>query len=567
MRLLYKAILSHLIVGLPPAVVLGLLVQDVNRDALLVETQQLHLATATAMRDALGRRVETVVAVLDHAERVLDASELSIDRRKLLLRALVADARIPYLAIHGPDGRFDTLLSADDATPPADLDAAAVEAAARRGWAVVDAARPDPEAPPRLDVVVTWTRDGERLGLLGTRIEYEDLDARLIDLRARFLGASGDVEVIGRDGRILASTEPARVGGEIARDSAFGALAHETSGAGLELGTTMLVGPTGDRRLAAVISEPRLGWTVVVSRPERLALASIEAVRRRTVVLSLLAGLAAGIVGLLLARQVSEPIRRLVWAVDATTAGGFRHRVELSSRGEVGLLVGAFNRMLHELDEHRRGLRVDAKLRMRLARFLPPTAIHEVLHGGEREDPTARVSTGPATVLYADLTASAELSDRIPTDQLVAALGDFFAAAAMSVERHGGKVDALSSDAVIGVFPRADHPDAAAAALAAAEALRRMPQAMAETFGLAVAVVTGPTVLRVEGAGMDQSFHVSGEAVERAARLLAETRPREITLDAATRDALGELPPLRAGGSRAGLEVWTLEPGSEDRRT
>jgi signal transduction histidine kinase len=57
----------------------------------------------------------------------------------------------------------------------------------------------------------------------------------------------------------------------------------------------------------------------------------------------------AGILPFLLIRSITGPIRRLQKGTQEISAGRFSHRVELSSRDELGELADAFNEMAHQL--------------------------------------------------------------------------------------------------------------------------------------------------------------------------------------------------------------------------
>lgn len=54
-RVLNRAIVSHLLVAVPPAVILGWMVISINEQALRQETQQLHLSLAMQLRDEIRR--------------------------------------------------------------------------------------------------------------------------------------------------------------------------------------------------------------------------------------------------------------------------------------------------------------------------------------------------------------------------------------------------------------------------------------------------------------------------------------------------------------------------------
>lgn len=90
-------------------------------------------------------------------------SDLPIEQRQDVLRALVADGHPPHLAIDGPDGAFDTIIRPKD---DGDVDRSTLpetlrKAAEAQGFAV----GPLRDAGDVL-LVVPWKRDAEVLGYL-----------------------------------------------------------------------------------------------------------------------------------------------------------------------------------------------------------------------------------------------------------------------------------------------------------------------------------------------------------------------------------------------------------------
>jgi signal transduction histidine kinase/DNA-binding response OmpR family regulator len=97
-------------------------------------------------------------------------------------------------------------------------------------------------------------------------------------------------------------------------------------------------------------------WTVVVNVPEASIYAPIDRLLR-----GLLPAVAAIVVlalvgGLLLARSILGPLRRLVAATDALGAGDLNARVAGTPRGELGALATRFNDMAAAMARHRNEL-------------------------------------------------------------------------------------------------------------------------------------------------------------------------------------------------------------------
>ena len=137
------------------------------------------------------------------------------------------------------------------------------------------------------------------------------------------------------------------------------------------------------------------------------------------------------------------------------------------------------------------------------------------------------------TVLFADLTGSTALGERLDPERLRALLSDYFAAMASVIESWGGAVEKFIGDAVMSVFgiPTAHEDDPERALHAALEMLARLGElnaTIAERHGVQLAMRIGVNSGEaIAGAGGDQ-FMVTGDVVNVAARLQQTADPGEV---------------------------------------
>jgi class 3 adenylate cyclase len=132
-----------------------------------------------------------------------------------------------------------------------------------------------------------------------------------------------------------------------------------------------------------------------------------------------------------------------------------------------------------------------------------------------------------ATVVFADLVGSTELSGSQDPERTRALLDRFYDAMAAEIERAGGTVEKFVGDAVMAVFgaPRA-HEDHAERALHAALSMqRRLEELFGETLAIRIGVNTGEVVV---GQAREGSSFVTGDAVNVAARLEQAAVPGEV---------------------------------------
>ncbi len=174
------------------------------------------------------------------------------------------------------------------------------------------------------------------------------------------------------------------------------------------------------------------------------------------------------------------------------------------------------------------------------------------------------------TVLFADVTGSTELGERLDPEAMRRMLGRTFTAARELVERHGGTVEKFVGDAVMAVFgvPTIHEDDALRAVRAASDLGRQLERINVEMardhgvrLGLRTGINTGEVVAGDPGAG---SSFVTGDAVNVAARLEQAAGPGEILLGEATyrlvRDAVDVEGPveLDVKGKSASVRAYRL---------
>jgi class 3 adenylate cyclase/tetratricopeptide (TPR) repeat protein len=187
----------------------------------------------------------------------------------------------------------------------------------------------------------------------------------------------------------------------------------------------------------------------------------------------------------------------------------------------------------------------------------------------EPEAPAADVRK-VVTIVFADVTGSTALGERLDPEALRRVMGRYFDRMAEVIEAHGGTVEKFIGDAVMAVFgiPRLHEDDALRAARAAAgmrEALEGLNLELEREHGVGIAarigVNTGEVVAGDPSAGQRL---VTGDAVNVAARLEQVASPGEIFLGETTyrlvRDAV-EVDPVIAldlKGKEESVAVYRL---------
>ena len=179
------------------------------------------------------------------------------------------------------------------------------------------------------------------------------------------------------------------------------------------------------------------------------------------------------------------------------------------------------------------------------------------------------------TVMFADITGSTPLADRLDPEDLRAILSGYFNLMTQQIQRHGGMVEKYIGDAVMAVFgmpvAHEDDPDRAiraaldmqeALALFNARRLEREPGAA--RLQMRIGINTGEVAAPGEPS-LRQDFLITGDAVNVAARLQQVASPDTILVGErtylTTRDVFDFRPiaPLNLRGKQEPVAAWAVQ--------
>jgi class 3 adenylate cyclase/tetratricopeptide (TPR) repeat protein len=171
------------------------------------------------------------------------------------------------------------------------------------------------------------------------------------------------------------------------------------------------------------------------------------------------------------------------------------------------------------------------------------------------------------TVLFADVTGSTALGERLDPESFRRVMARYFEAARACLERHGGTVEKFIGDAVMAVFgvPTVHEDDALRALRAAVElrdSLASVNDELEHEYGVSLLLRTGVNTGEVV-TGTEERL-VTGDAVNVAARLEQAAQPGEILIGGQTwrlaRDAIevGRVEPLSLQGKAESFAAYRL---------
>ncbi len=558
-----RLLLLILAVSAPPLVGLGLVMMDVNADALRLASRELHLAIAGELRQAIRGELERDQQELQSVGYLLLAPGLGSDEERIKLASskIGTSSSMDFVTVYVPDGRrLWTIKAKEVALPdvPSELAAVTLQQAPARGLLPLEVQRGNGE--PFLSVVQRVEVNGETRAFLLTHLRLSPLLAQLSALAEERTGSRQGVYVVDDSRRLVLHVDPARIGESRAGLGIFTALQGDASfrsvfGASPEFedGGTLMVG--------ALETVPELGWAVVVQRPRALAYASLERMRA-WVVMGLGVCLVVAIIGATLgARQLARPIQALVRATRNIADRKFTQVDDaVEARGdELGYLGRSLGQMARSLTASEQQLVEQTRVRTALSRYLSADVVELIAReperlrlGGERRE---------VTVLFSDVCGFTRLSESLPPETVVALLNELFTFATEIIHKRGGIIDKFIGDSVMAVWGTPEsHPDDAKQAVEAAMELRRWVETgnrrWRQKWGvevqLAMGLHTGPVVAGNLGSEKRMEYTVIGDTVNVAARLESMAQPGQILVSAATREKLGgDAEVLRHLGERA----------------
>src|SRR5581483_7263826 len=247
--------------------------------------------------------------------------------------------------------------------------------------------------------------------------------------------------------------------------------------------------------------------------------------------LMILAGI-GGAVGL--AIVLTKPILKLAQGTKAIAAGSFDITLPVTSRDEIGDLTESFNEMAKSLHEKE-------KIKRAFSSYVARQVVDEIL-----KHPDEYTFTGErrnVTVIFCDMRGFTPLTERLPPEEVVAALNDFYSLMIDLTIKNEGYLNKFLGDAVMAIFgaPTA-YPDhcmkavktALAMQAAVAELSARRVAEGKEAMSIGIGISAGEAVAGSVGTEFQTEYTVIGDRVNLAARLESNAKPGQILVSEET---------------------------------
>ena len=329
-----------------------------------------------------------------------------------------------------------------------------------------------------------------------------------------------------------------------------------------------------DRVFTAFYFTP-FGWYIVLTEETDTFYRDAETIRLQTfVVLAAASGLAMLIL-IFLARHLTNPLRRVVDAMNAVTSGGdLSSRVMVEYRDETGTLASTFNLMTSELDKAYRQIKRYAfeavlagkkehRIRQIFQKYVPKDLIDKffaspesMLIGENRE----------LAILFSDIRSFTTISEKMAPDDLVNSLNRYFSGQVDIIMNRNGIVDKYIGDAIMAFWgaPVKHEDDALQAVLSGLDmidALKDFNEHQIKIgkpeFHIGIGINYGTVTVGNIGSERKMDYTVIGDMVNLASRMegLTKTYHSEILIS----ETIYETLKARGGKEAANLSIRLLD--------
>ncbi len=309
--------------------------------------------------------------------------------------------------------------------------------------------------------------------------------------------------------------------------------------------------------LAAMSPVRGVDWIVFAELPMAEALAPIRIALLRTGILFLGGTGIAAVISLLLAKRMTDPIRKLEEGAAHIGAGRFDHEINIATGDELERLANRFNQMAGEL-----ALARDRAERItRLRQFLSPQVAELVEQSGQ-SDMLAGQRVDIA-VLFCDLRGFTAFSSNANPEEIMRVLDEYYETLGVSITRFDATLTHFSGDGLMAILnaPVRCNGDPALYGARMAQKMQSDVQGLITTWakrgyaiGFGIGLTRGMATVGRVGYEGRHDYTAIGNVVNLASRLCSLAADGQVLLDASvaarvsTEIPMRELEPQRLKG-------------------
>jgi adenylate cyclase len=198
-------------------------------------------------------------------------------------------------------------------------------------------------------------------------------------------------------------------------------------------------------------------------------------------------------------------------------------------------------------------------------RYVPRAVVNQLMLKPDAEALALGGVKREVTVLFADVRGFTPFSEKLPPEQVIAALNSLLEIMVEATFAHGGTLDKFIGDAILVLFNAPiDQPDHALRAARTAWDIQRGVSSHASGLSVGIGIHRGEAVVGTVGTPQRMEYTAIGSTVNIASRLCAAAASGQILVSAAVAERLDvhfrlePQPPLRVKGVDAELATSVL---------
>jgi len=265
--------------------------------------------------------------------------------------------------------------------------------------------------------------------------------------------------------------------------------------------------------------------------------------------------LLSSLIGLLLGRRMTGPIRKVATGAGELAKQNFSYRIDVSSHDEIGEMADTFNYLGESLEKYDAQIKKEVSIRTDLSRYITPELVEAIINrkadlklGGEKKN---------VAVVFADVVSFTPLTESLPPETVVSILNELFTILTQIIFRNKGMIDKFIGDCVMALYGAVeDDPNAVINAVQTAEEMIRWLEVGNKKWKrehnvelqLAVAIHYGETVIGNIGSEKRMEFTAIGDIVNTTARIEKLAKPNQILITDAVRFQLPDTMIIKSTG-------------------
>ena len=304
----------------------------------------------------------------------------------------------------------------------------------------------------------------------------------------------------------------------------------------------------GEERVLRAFHFTPFGWYIVLTESVSTFYHYADRIRSQTILILISASLLSMLILVLFARRLTNPLGRVVEAMNAITKGGdLSSKVEVEYSDETGNLASTFNLMTGELERAYSQIKryafeavlagkKELRIRQIFQKYVPKELIdrffaspESMLVGENRE----------LAVLFSDIRSFTTISENMAPDDLVNSLNRYFSGQVDIIMNRNGIVDKYIGDAIMAFWGApVNHKDDALqsviAGLEMIESVKKFNEQQVKLnkpeFHLGIGINYGTVTVGNIGSERKMDYTVIGDMVNLASRMEGLTKVYKVEL-------------------------------------